>query len=95
MINKEEVSHIAKLARLSLAKKEKDKLQKDLSEILDYSSKLKEVDIKGVEPTSHSVLVKNILRKDEVKEAADKVKERAIKQAPARKDNYLKVKSIL
>ena len=50
MLSKEEVNHIAKLARLSLNKEETDKLQAELSSILDYIEKLKEVDVDGVEP---------------------------------------------
>lgn len=95
MISKEEVNRIAKLARLNLTKKEKDKLQKDLSEILDYFNKLKEVNIEGIKPANHSVLIKNILREDEVKKTDDKVKEKSMEQAPEKKDNYLKVKSVL
>jgi aspartyl-tRNA(Asn)/glutamyl-tRNA(Gln) amidotransferase subunit C len=94
MISKQEVKHIAKLARLSLAKKEEGKLQKELSAILDYIEKLKEVDIKGVEPTSHSIPVKNIFREDKVKKADLKAKKKLVDKFPARKDNYLKVKSI-
>ncbi|MDP2664107.1 MAG: Asp-tRNA(Asn)/Glu-tRNA(Gln) amidotransferase subunit GatC, partial [bacterium] len=48
MISKEEVKHIAKLARLGLSDKEIGKFQKDLSSILDYVEKLKKVDVSGV-----------------------------------------------
>ena len=66
MLSKQEVQHIAKLARLGLTEKEIGKFQKELSATLDYIEKLKEVDIEGVEPTSHSVLLENVTRKDEV-----------------------------
>jgi len=49
------VQHIAKLARLGLTEKEIGKFQKELSSILDYIEKLKEVDISKVQPTSHSI----------------------------------------
>jgi len=68
MISKEEVKHIAKLARLGLTEKEIRKFQEGLSSILDYIEKLKEVDISKVEPTSHSIKVENIMRGDEPKE---------------------------
>jgi len=55
MISKEEVQHIAKLARLGLTEKEIKKFQKELSSILDYIEKLKEVDVSSIEPTSHSI----------------------------------------
>lgn len=49
MITKEEVQHIAKLARLGLTENEIEKFRKELSSILDYVEKLKEVDVSGVE----------------------------------------------
>jgi len=53
MINKKEVNHIAKLARLGISEKEEKKFQKDLSSILDYFNCLQEVDVSGKEPTFH------------------------------------------
>ncbi len=84
MISKKEVKHIAKLARLGLAEKEIEKFQKELSSVLDYIEKLKEVDISKVEPTSHPLRVENVMRKDEV----SKFNKKLI-------DGHLKVKSIL
>lgn len=55
MLSKEEVKHIAKLARLGLTEKEIEKYTKDLSNILEHFEKLKEVKVSGVEPMSHSV----------------------------------------
>ncbi|MDO8424660.1 MAG: Asp-tRNA(Asn)/Glu-tRNA(Gln) amidotransferase subunit GatC [bacterium] len=97
MISKEEVKHIAKLARLGLTEDEIGKFQKDLSSILDYIEKLKEVDVSGVEPMSHSVLEtagEQGGRKDEVKSADSETRNGIIGQAPEAKDGYLKVKSI-
>ncbi|MDP1538728.1 MAG: Asp-tRNA(Asn)/Glu-tRNA(Gln) amidotransferase subunit GatC [bacterium] len=95
MISKEEVKHIAKLARLGLTEKEIAKYQKELSSILDYIEKLKEVDVSGVGPTSHSVLVENVMREDkENKEQVTKNK-KLLELAPEVKDGYLKTKSIL
>ena len=68
MITKKEVEHIAKLARLGLTDKEIEKYQKELSSILDYIEKLKEVDTKDVEPTSHSVKLDNVMREDKITE---------------------------
>jgi len=94
MITKEDVQHIAKLARLSLTEKEIRKFQKELSSILDYIEKLKEVDISKTEPTSHSIEVKNVTRSDEEKEKLKTKKEKLLELAPETKDGYLKVKSI-
>ncbi|MFH1181103.1 MAG: Asp-tRNA(Asn)/Glu-tRNA(Gln) amidotransferase subunit GatC [bacterium] len=83
MLSKQEVQHIAKLARLGLTEKEIEKFQKDLSQILNYVEKLKEVDVEEIEPTSHSVVVENITRKDE----SFKFNKKLI-------EGYLKVKSV-
>jgi len=95
MISKKEVEHIAKLARLGLSQTEIKKLGKDLSSILDYFNLLKKVDVSKVEPTSHSVLVKNVMREDEAKkENLDDVNE-LVAAAPERKERYIKVKAVL
>jgi len=95
MISKEEVKHIAKLARLGLTQKEIEKMQKELSSILDYIEKLKEVDVSNVEPMSHSVEVKNIMRKDEKSRKYEVKSSRLMGLAPETREGYLKVKSIL
>ncbi|MBM3257907.1 MAG: Asp-tRNA(Asn)/Glu-tRNA(Gln) amidotransferase subunit GatC [Candidatus Nealsonbacteria bacterium] len=91
MISKEQIQHISTLARLGLTDKEIEKYQKELSAILDYVGKLKEVNISGIEPTSHSIKVENVMRHDEPGESNKKL----IELAPERKEDYLKVKSIL
>lgn len=94
MISKEEVKHMAKLARLGLTEPEIEKFQKELSSILDYIEKLKEVDIKNVEPTSHALKIENVFREDTVlKSDIEKVK-KLIKAFPERENTFLKVKSI-
>ena len=50
MLSKEEIQHLAELARIKLSDKEKEGLKKDLSSILDYINKLNEADTTGVEP---------------------------------------------
>jgi len=96
MMDKKEVQHIAKLARLGLTEKEIEKFQKELSSILEYVEKLKEVDISEVEPTSHSIKVENVMRGDEMlpKSASADEAEKLLDLAPESKDGYLKVKSI-
>lgn len=95
MITKEEVRHIAKLARLGLTEEEIERFQKELSAILDYIDKLKEVDVSGVEPTSHSVLVENLTRKDESREEKPETRKKIIGEVPETKEDFVKVKSIL
>jgi aspartyl-tRNA(Asn)/glutamyl-tRNA(Gln) amidotransferase subunit C len=92
MISKEEVQHVAKLARLGLTPGEVEKFQQELSSILDYIEKLKAVEVAEVEPLSHPFALVNVDRSDEVKPFADK--EKLLSLAPAEKNGYLKVKSI-
>jgi aspartyl-tRNA(Asn)/glutamyl-tRNA(Gln) amidotransferase subunit C len=92
MISKEEVKHIAKLARLSLSEKEIERMQKDLAKILDYVEKLKEVDVSKTKP--FSMKLENVFRKDEAKSKDFPEIKNLIEMAPERKENYIKVKSV-
>jgi aspartyl-tRNA(Asn)/glutamyl-tRNA(Gln) amidotransferase subunit C len=95
MISKAEVQHIAKLARLGLSEKEIEKMQKELSAILDYINLLKEVDISGIEPTFHSVPLKNVTREDKIKKESPKTLSKILDGAPAKENGYIKVREIL
>jgi aspartyl-tRNA(Asn)/glutamyl-tRNA(Gln) amidotransferase subunit C len=95
MITKQEVEHLANLARLGLSDKELEKMQKEIALILDYFEKLKEVDITGVEPTTHAVALKNVVRIDQEREDLSDQRTRLLASAPETQDNYLKVKAIL
>lgn len=68
MVTKKEVQYIAKLARMGLTEKEIEKMQKELSKILGYVEKLKEVDVSKIEPTSHVVKNENVMKEDEINE---------------------------
>lgn len=93
MISKEEVQHIAGLARIGLDEKEIEKFSKDLSSILDWVEQLKKVDVSGVELTSHITGVANVMREDKAGSFnnLDGIK----KLFPEEKDGYDKVKSVL
>jgi len=97
MISKKEVKHIAKLARLTLTEKEIVKYQKELSKILDYIEKLKEVNVSEIEPTSHPFFVENIMRKDieKIPDSKLQILKKLIELAPETEDRYLKVKKII
>ncbi len=94
MITKQEVKHIAKLARLGLTEKELKKHQKEFSKIFDYIEKLKEVDVSKVQPFFH-LLPENVMRGD--KESAKRKAQSAklLKLMPEIKNGYLKTKPIL
>ncbi|MCX6721749.1 MAG: Asp-tRNA(Asn)/Glu-tRNA(Gln) amidotransferase subunit GatC [Candidatus Staskawiczbacteria bacterium] len=93
MISKEEVLRIAKLARLELSDKEVEKMQKDLSAILDYFALLKKAPkLSKAQIASAKVLS---LRRDEIISQNREVVEKLIDAAPDKKDDYIKVKTIL
>lgn len=94
MIDKKELNHIAQLARIELDKKHEEKIQNDIGLILDYAEKLKEVDISKVEATTHSVVVKNITREDQVVLADPITKEIIKEDFVAENGDYVKVKSV-
>jgi len=94
MINKEEVQHIAKLARLELTEKEVEKMQKDLSSILDYFDVLKKAPLLKKQKAVRG-LTPYTLRKDEVVAKPASLANNLIQAAPDKKDNYVKVKAIL
>lgn len=94
MISKEEVLKIAKLARLELAEYEVEKMQKDMSVILDYFDVLKKAPQNNAK--SHAEKrVKNLLRKDEVSQKNSILAGDLVNAAPDKKENYIKVKQIL
>lgn len=93
MISKEEVERIAKLARLELTEKESEKMQKDLSAILDYFNLLKKVPAPEKLAKNKSDL--SAVRKDKAEPRDAGLAERLIAAAPDKKDGYIKVKVIL
>jgi aspartyl-tRNA(Asn)/glutamyl-tRNA(Gln) amidotransferase subunit C len=65
MIDREQVLHVARLARLELSEDEVARMTGELSAILDHIEKISALDLDGVPPTSHVVDVANALRPDE------------------------------
>jgi aspartyl/glutamyl-tRNA(Asn/Gln) amidotransferase C subunit len=98
MISKEDVNHIAKLARLGITEKEEERFQKDLSSILDYFDSLKEVDVSKTEPTFHSTAgflkKEEIMREDKAVPQDANVVKKLIGLVPQGKESYIKVKAI-
>ena len=64
-ITKDEVLHVADLARLNLDEAAIDKFAGQIGDILDYVDKLKEVNTDGIKPTSHAIALTNAFRDDE------------------------------
>lgn len=92
MITKEQVEHVAKLARLSLTEKEKELYTKQLSKILDYIDQLNEVNTNGVEPMTQPIPTVNVMREDVVKREFDR--ETLLKNAPHEEYGFFRVPKI-
>jgi aspartyl-tRNA(Asn)/glutamyl-tRNA(Gln) amidotransferase subunit C len=65
MIDRDQVLHVARLARLKLSEDEIDTMASELSDVLDHIEKIGELDLEGVPPTTHVVDLVNALRDDE------------------------------
>ena len=87
-ITKEQVEHIAWLARIKLTEEEKEKLLPMCNEILAYFRKIDEVDTSGIEYTSHGVQIKNVMRDDIVTPSL--TLEESLKNAPKKDKTYIK-----
>jgi aspartyl-tRNA(Asn)/glutamyl-tRNA(Gln) amidotransferase subunit C len=80
VIDREQVLHVARLARLELSEDELEAMSRELSSILEHIDRIGELDLQGVEPTSHVVDLVNALRADEP--VASLPRDRALEAAP-------------
>lgn len=92
MIN---INHIAKLARIGLTKKEKEKYQKEFSDILAFANQLKEVKTSKIDPISHVTGLENVTRQDKARQKDKKETDRLLDLAPTKEERQIKVKAIL
>jgi aspartyl-tRNA(Asn)/glutamyl-tRNA(Gln) amidotransferase subunit C len=91
VIDREQVLHVAKLARLRLTDDEVERMAGELSKILEYVETMNELDLDGVEPTSHVVDLTNVLREDLPRPSLDR--ETALEQAPDAAEGGFRVPS--
>ncbi|MBU5213855.1 Asp-tRNA(Asn)/Glu-tRNA(Gln) amidotransferase subunit GatC [Heyndrickxia oleronia] len=92
-ITKEQVNHVANLARLEFDEEQIEKFTKQLDDIISLAESLNEVDTTNVEPTSHVLDIRNVLREDKAK--AGLPREEVLKNAPDQKDGQFRVPSII
>jgi len=92
-ITREQVEHVATLARLALEDKELDTLTGQMDAILDYVEKLNELDTEGIVPTAHAVPMENAFRADEVHSSFSN--EEALGNAPASHKGCFRVPKII
>lgn len=94
IIPKNEIDHLAKLAKLELTLEEKSKYQEQLSLILDYFKQLEEVDVNQMQARQVKQ-ARQVLREDKVDECDKITQDKILKSATDIEDRQIKVKSIL
>jgi len=92
-ISKEEVVHVAKLARLNLDEEAIELYTKQLGDILTYMDTLNRVDTEDVPPTSHAIFINNAFREDKVKASVSVG--RALANAPRSEDGSFVVPKVI
>jgi aspartyl-tRNA(Asn)/glutamyl-tRNA(Gln) amidotransferase subunit C len=93
-LSRDDILKLAALSKLRLSDEEIERLQGELAEILDYVKQLDEVDTEGLSATYQVSGLKNVFRKDEIKDYGYK-KDELLKNAPALQDGQFKVKRVL
>jgi len=92
-VSVEEVKHIAELAHIKLTEEEETLFTEQFNRILDYFSKISEVNTEGVPLTYHVLDLINVYREDEVQESLGE--EEPLKNAPKREDRFFKAPRIV
>ncbi len=92
-LSRDEVLHIALLARLGLTETEVDRLKEQLSNILENFEVLQQVDTSGITPTAQSIALQNVMRDDEV--ASSLPQSQVLANAPQKEKNFFRVRAVL
>jgi aspartyl-tRNA(Asn)/glutamyl-tRNA(Gln) amidotransferase subunit C len=88
-----DVKHVAHLARLRLTPEEEARFGGQLGHVIEYVSKLQELDVRGVEPTAHAMPLVNVTRPDEVRPSLPR--EESLRNAPAQAGGLFVVPKIV
>ena len=92
-VSKEDVKHIASLARLEFSEEELEKYTKNMADIVDFANSLSALDVSNVQPTNHILDIKNVFRKDEVRPSYDR--EEILKNAPTKAGGCVSVPKVI
>jgi len=92
VIDEPTVRHVARLARLGLDERETERMQRELSGILEHVDRIQSLDLEGVPPTTHVESVTNVLRADEPGPCLDR--DLALREAPATRDGGFLVRGL-
>lgn len=92
-VSRDDVRHVAQLARLDFSDEEEAQMADEMSQILEYVEKLNELDTSGVPPMSHVLDVTNVMRPDEVESRIDR--EQALAPAPEADEEHFQVPKVI
>jgi aspartyl-tRNA(Asn)/glutamyl-tRNA(Gln) amidotransferase subunit C len=92
-ITREDVAHVAKLARLDLDDEELDRFTGQLAKVLEHAQDVEALELDDVPPTAHPFPLHNVLRADEARDAG--VRDAVLAEAPAAEDDMFRVPPIL
>jgi aspartyl-tRNA(Asn)/glutamyl-tRNA(Gln) amidotransferase subunit C len=92
-ISRDDVAHVARLARLDLTEAELELFTSQLAAVLDHAADVEALDVADVPPTAHPYPLKNVFRDDVVRRSIDR--DEVLAQAPAAQDGRFKVPPIL
>ncbi len=92
-LSREEVLHIALLARLGLTEEEADRLSEQLSNILENFEILQQVDTTDIPPTAQSIALQNVVSNDEVTPSLPQ--SQVLANAPQKEENFFRVRAVL
>ena len=92
-ITKQELAHVAELARLNLNEESVELFTKQLGDILAYMEKLNHLDTEGISPTSHAISITNAFREDRVKPSASA--DVAVSNAPESENGAFTVPKVI
>jgi len=93
MIERKDVEYVAWLARLELGEEEIERFTRQLGQVLEHAEKIKSTATGDVDPTSHAIPLKNIMRADEVRPSLSQ--EEALSNAPRAEGGYFVVPRII
>jgi aspartyl-tRNA(Asn)/glutamyl-tRNA(Gln) amidotransferase subunit C len=93
-VSKDDVQHLARLARIAISTAEAEQITNELDAILGYVEQLQNVDTKDIKPTNQVTGLSDVWRKDEVK-PSPLSREQLLANTPHTKDGYIKVKKVL
>ena len=92
-ISREEVLHVARLARVGVSDEDVERLIRQLSNILENFTALQKVDTEGVPPTSQSIPLLNVMKQDEIRPSLSQ--DEVLKNAPQLEGEFFRIRAVL